>query len=62
MDLHDKIFTTCGENLSVHPFLTQLLELCNKILDETTASMLIFVCLSPKSHSHESEICGENLW
>ena len=71
-DLQDKIFTTCGvnllifttcgENLSVHLFLTELPELCIKILYETTVSRLILVCLSPKSHSHESEIFGENLW
>ena len=59
-DFHD-IFTTCGDNLSVHPLSTELLELYIKILDEATVSRLIFVCSSPKSRSHESEICGENL-
>ena len=72
IDFHHKIYTTCGkneqiytthgENLSVHLSLMELPGLCIKILDKTTVSRLIFVCLSPKSHSRESEICGENLW
>ena len=46
----------------MHPLSTELPGLCIKILDEATVSRLIFVCLSPKSHSRESEICGKNLW
>ena len=59
---NSQIYTTCGENLFVHPLPHKLPGLCIKILDEATVSRLIFVCLSPKSRSHESEICGENLW
>ena len=46
----------------MHPLSTELRGLCITILDEATVSRLIFVCLSPKSNSRDSEICGENLW